>query len=483
MTRSKAILALGYSHSLLHHHRIEAAVADGWAALDADNLGQAATLVTHALELSSKGSAGAWALLSAIYLRLEQQDNALHAARLAAERDADNCQVALVLGRSLITCCRYVEADAVLRRGLYVASQRPTAASIHGGLHHALALNLMAESDCCSDAAYLDAETHYVRAMAIYPARDGRFNHAVSRLLRGLYDRTSWEYYEERFFVYSDSPIINRTDYWDMSPLDGRTLLLDCDGGMGDVLQFGRYAHLAKAAGGRVIAVMSERLRRLVPLLSSCGAIDEVILTSGRDARKLPPFDFGIPVMSFPLIAGTTLDNIPDARWLPGPSEAKREAARAKIRHGGLKVGLSWHSSSDDRRNIQLAIFHALATVPGVRLFGLQRGDAAKQIEEVSFPVMNLENAGTDILDTVANMMEMDVVVSVDSMTCHLAGMFGVRTFTLLPARPDWRWILGRDDSPWYPGTMRLFRQMVPGDWAGPVAAVVEAVRAMAAER
>jgi hypothetical protein len=301
------------------------------------------------------------------------------------------------------------------------------------------------------------------------------------KLQKGEYTKDAWSGWDDRFnFIDGSMRVVNRASYWDgRSSLAGKTMFLDLDGGLGDILQFGRCAPIAKAAGARLVAILDRYSHRLIPLLTLCSAIDEIIPVEVRCRDSVPPHDIALTASSFPLVLATTTANIPPAHWLLEPPQERLDRARTKIGQGGFKIGLSW-AASQERRNLPLRSFAELATIPGVRLFGLQRGAEARELEGIDFEVTNLEGEDTDIVDTAAAMCELDLVITADTMTCHLAGSLGRPCWTLLPSPCDWRWIRQGSTTPWYP-SMRLARQLVKGDWSDPLAEVVAAVRAMVA--
>jgi hypothetical protein len=184
----------------------------------------------------------------------------------------------------------------------------------------------------------------------------------------------------------------------------------------------------------------------------------------------LPAFDSVIPLLSLP--ARTSVAPVAPPYLL---AEADRVTAwRARIGGDGVRVGINWQGNSgrfEDRgRSMQLAAFAPLATVPGVRLISLQKGEGEAQLADCGFPVevlAGLDDGSDAFLDTAAVMMSLDLVVTSDTSIAHLAGALGRPVWVALRLVPDWRFMLGRDDSPWYP-SMRLFRQAVDGDW-GPV--------------
>ncbi len=258
---------------------------------------------------------------------------------------------------------------------------------------------------------------------------------------------------------------------WDGGPLEDRTTLLHGEQGYADILQFVRYAPLVAARGGRVMVLCPRPLARLV---ATADGVDEVAV-----AGKRPPgFDLHHPLMDLPTVFGTVLDTIPAAvPYLRAPGEAGPRAP-------GFHVGIAWRGNprheNDRNRSCPLERFLDLLEVPGVTLHSLQVGEAAGDIAALGAVALIADRGSGlgDFADTAAVVRDLDLVVSVDTALVHLAGALGRPVWTLLPHAPDWRWMLVRDDSPWYP-TMRLFRQPSPGDWEGAFAAVVTALHEM----
>ena len=332
-------------------------------------------------------------------------------------------------------------------------------------------------------AADLDPSNHTLAVLA----KQRRFWSAWHKLSLGEWTPEAWEGWEERFQIPAITrdgktlltQIVDRSEYWDgKSSLLGKTFFLDLEGGLGDIVQYGRCVPIIKAAGARVVVMLDSYSQRITPLLRLCSSIDEIIPVYARCRQNVPPHDVALLASAFTLVLGTTFDDVPDAQWFSDPPLEYIERARAKIGKDALKVGLSWASSDDRRRDVSLSAFAELAMIPGVRLFGLQRGRAAKELEGINFEVTNLEDDDGDCIDTAAAMCALDLIVSVDSFTAHLAGALGLPCWTLLPTPCDWRWIRHGATTPWYP-TMRLFRQSIKGDWSRPVAEVVAAVREM----
>jgi Tfp pilus assembly protein PilF len=251
---------------------------------------------------------------------------------------------------------------------------------------------------------------------------------------------------------------------WDRSPLDGRTILICAEQGLGDTLQFIRYATLAARRGGRVLVACTPLLARI---LATCPGVDAVVC----EGSTPPEFACYAPVMSLARILGTTLETIPAEVPYLFPEPSLQAVWREEL--GGipeLKIGVVWQGnplhSKDHERSFRLAYLEPISRVPGIRLFSLQKNHGLDQLDEVAsrFPVTDLGCRLADLVETAAVMRNLDLVISADSSPAHLAGALGVRVWLALPSVCDWRWMSDRDDSPWYP-TMRLFRQRRFGDW------------------
>jgi tetratricopeptide (TPR) repeat protein len=255
---------------------------------------------------------------------------------------------------------------------------------------------------------------------------------------------------------------------WDGSALDGRTILLYAEQGLGDTLQFVRYAALVKQMGATVVV---ECQTALLHLLKRTGGIDRLI----GQGSPLPPYDVQASLLSLPAILRTTSATVPVGVPYVMPDEALVEQWRQELNSmSGFRVGIAWQGNTahknDPFRSIPLRQFEPLARLEGVRLISLQKGEGSEQLKEVAgrFPVVDwsdrLDEASGPFMDTAALMKNLDLVVTSDTSTAHLGGALGVLVWVILPFAPDWRWQLDREDSPWYP-TMRLFRPRGPKQW------------------
>jgi tetratricopeptide (TPR) repeat protein len=268
---------------------------------------------------------------------------------------------------------------------------------------------------------------------------------------------------------------------WDGGDPAGQTLLLVAEQGLGDTLQFIRYARLLRQRGARVVVACQPELVRLLGLVPE---IDQVAALGD----PWPTADCWAALLSVPALVGTTLETVPAD--IPYLTAAPQEVAAWTVRLAGcegLKVGLVWAGNSypqlpkgqamDRRRSLALVQFAPLATVPGVTLISLQKGPAAVEAQslppEFPWPLFDPMADVADFADTAALVAAMDLVIGVDTAVIHLAGALAKPVWVLSRFDACWRWLADRNTSPWYP-TLRLFRQAAPGDW-GPV---VEEVRA-----
>lgn len=248
---------------------------------------------------------------------------------------------------------------------------------------------------------------------------------------------------------------------WDGSSLDGKRVLIRCYHGLGDTLQFIRYAPLARARAAEVIVWAPAAL---LPILATMNGIDR--LEPLHDGAFDGDYDVDVEVMELPHLFRTTLQTIPaEVPYLHADP-------LTLVDDGRMRVGIVWRAGEwDERRSIPYSLIAQLAAVRNVRIYVLQRDVAPNEQDRrvIRLPEVN------DILGTARLMRALDLVVTVDSMTAHLAGALGVPVWTLLPKQCDWRWMSDRHDSPWYP-TMRLFRQPREGDWPAVIAQVLAAL-------
>jgi Tfp pilus assembly protein PilF len=323
----------------------------------------------------------------------------------------------------------------------------------------------------------------YEEALRLDPQHPGaHWNLALSLLSIGEFER-GWREYEWRFkddqMPSPQSPVPGPQPLagprWDGAPLFGQSILLECEQGLGDTLQFVRYATLVAARGARVL--LQCQSASLKPLLGRVAGVAGVFARG----EALPPFQCHAPLLSLPRIFGTTLERLPAAVPYLSPDPARVAAWRLRIPAGpALKVGLVWRGGPLPRnRACPFAEFAALAKLPGITFFSLQLGETPVP---GLLPAIDLSGSIGDFGDSAALIANLDLVISVDTATAHLAGGMGVPVWTMLPHACDWRWLAGKSDSPWYP-SMRIFRQQSPGDWKGVVSRIRHALSGLADQR
>jgi tetratricopeptide (TPR) repeat protein len=278
-----------------------------------------------------------------------------------------------------------------------------------------------------------------------------------------------WREYEWRFRwkEFPTPPLPGSQTPWDGTPLHGHTLLIRAaEQGLGDTLQFMRYASLLQESGGQVIV---EAQPALLPLLRTCSGV-AVAFPPGEEC---PPYDVYAYLMSIPGLMRTTLATIPaHVPYLSADPELIGRWRDELHSYSGFKIGICWQGNpkhqQDRLRSVPLARFIALAKVPGVQLFSLQVGAGQEQLAKLKddFNVVDLGQKfdANSFADAAAVVRNMDLIITADTAIAHLAGALGAPVWVLLLACPDWRWLLQREDSPWYP-TMRLFRQRQFGRW------------------
>lgn len=314
----------------------------------------------------------------------------------------------------------------------------------------------------------------YRRALAIDPTAAGvHWNLSLALLAAGRLAEGFLEY--EWRWQYEGFPSKRRNfkqPMWDGRPCPGRTLLIHTEQGIGDVLQFMRFLPMIaeRAGGARIVFECHKPLMRLFEGLTG---IDRMVERLGPE--PLPDFDLHLPQMSAVHVLGlATLDDLPRrVPCIPAPNDSAFPLPEAQSDR--LNVGLVWAGnpqfSGDRTRSTRLETVLPLLNVPGCRIFSLQKGEAEKQLADAPPELIRLNERIEDFRDTAVAMQRLDLIVTTCTSVAHLAGALGRPVWVMLSHAPDWRWLLGRADSPWYPSA-RLFRQSAPDDWTGLIARV-----------
>ena len=324
-------------------------------------------------------------------------------------------------------------------------------------------------------ARFDEAEAAVAAALKIEPNdATARFYRAIHRLLRGRFAE-GWGEYAWRWHVPGHPRAKMPKPEWDGSPLEGKTILLIAEQGFGDIFQFVRYAKLVKERGATVILMARAGLREI---LAGAGGVDRFVV----EGEKLPEFDVYAHLLALPNLLRTTLETIPaEIPYLAADPKRQSVWQTRLQRVSGFKVGVIWQGNPDFRndrkRSVPAARFAPLARIPGVSVVSLQKGPAAKEATAAGFVNLGQQFESGNWLDTAAILSLLDLVVSVDTGPVHLAGALGVPVWVALPISPDYRWMLDRDDSPWYP-SIRLFRQPKVGDWDAVFAKIADELAA-----
>jgi len=411
--------------------------------------------------------AEAWGNLGSALNAKGQHDEAIAAYRRAIALNSSNPVTHYNLGNALKDKGQLDEAIAAYRRATTLKPNYPdahfnigTTQGSKGKLDQAIAA--------------------YRRAIALEPDyAEAHWNLALALLARGEFQE-GWKEFEWRWEC-KDLPR-RRTfpqPQWDGSPLEGRTILLHSEQGLGDTIQFIRYAPLVAERGATVIVGTVPELHRL---LQGTAGVTRWL----SQGETIPPFDVHCPLMSVPAVFGTTLETIPrHVPYLQADADAiARWRTELAADSNRFKVGLAWAGNpthvNDRNRSISLAALAPLAQAQGgngISFYSLQKGEAGKEAK-VPLQGMQLIDRTEDLkdfADTAALIANLDLVICVDTAVAHLTGALGKPVWMLLPFTTDWRWLLKREDNPWYP-TMRLFRQPARGDWGSVIKRVGEAL-------
>ena len=322
-------------------------------------------------------------------------------------------------------------------------------------------------------AQFNEAISSYEQALQLTPDQEIIHRNLAYALLQQGQLEQAWTHFEWRWKDKSPSDPPLASPVWDGRPLDGRTIVLFTEQGLGDTMQFLRFAPLlhelrgreAKPSGHVVLACQPA----LVPLAKTCDGIDEVVPKDG----PVPQCDCHAPLMSLPAVLGMTLETLPAQVPYLFACRQRQQQWQDELRQiDGFKVGITWQGNPvyrrDRQRSVPLDRFAPLAELSGVQLISLQKGFGSEQLREINFPVVDLgprldESSGA-FEDTAAVMTHLDLIISSDTATVHLGGALGLPVWVALSHVPDWRFLLDRTDSPWYP-TLKLFRQRRRGDW------------------
>jgi Tfp pilus assembly protein PilF/ADP-heptose:LPS heptosyltransferase len=422
----------------------------GFAQYQLGRAAEAVPLIARAISLAPN-VASYLSNLGVVYQSLKQIDDAISCYKRALKLDPAIPEIHNNLASAYLSKGLFDQAFSSLRKALEL---RP-------GFTDALR-NLA--------NAYRDTGEHK-QAMAVYRLllrqhpqnHEARFSFSWLLLLLGQFEE-GLQLWEARWSLprLGSRPHVRGRLRWDGASPVGKTIYVYCEQGAGDAIQFCRYLPMLAQRGATIIF---GTLPPLIELMSGFPGVAEIL---PQDATP-PAFDLHCPITSLPLLMNTTLETIPQNVPYIFADRQRCEKWRQKIPPDNRKrVGLVWagnpEHANDHNRSIALKHFAPLARVPNVQFFSLQIGEPSGQQRPFGLEMLDYTSELKSFADTAALIEQLDLVISVDTSVAHLAGAMGKPVWVLLPTPPDWRWMLDRTDSPWYP-TMRLFRQARWGQW------------------
>jgi Flp pilus assembly protein TadD len=477
----------------------------------AGKLKQAGDILSRATR-SDPQFADAWANLAKVYEQTDNPDAAIMALRRAIELRGDvgayHRRLGVCLGRkgdlpaAIEQFQRALELDpqseetfgdlilAFRKAGQFDRIIESARARLKGDPDNVKILAMLADGMWQSGQFSQTGELWH-RLVELEPQSPDRHG-ALAMCLLTLGDLSGgWREYEWRWQCESFSKNVRRSPQreWGCArgpgrpDVSGRSILLYAEQGIGDTIQFVRYAWVLADRGARVLVECPWSLKSL---LGTCPGV-RLVYSKGE---KLPEYDWHIPMLSAAAALETTVATIPgEVPYLHAdPSRCKSWRGRVESASAGkLRVGLVWAGSpgyaNDARRSIAPALLAPLADIGGVALFNLQKGkDTDARKPPGALRLIDFTTSLSDFAETAALIERLDLVISVDTAVAHLAGAMAKPVWTLLPFVADWRWMLERTDTPWYP-TMRLFRQRAPDDWASVIEDVAQALAERVAAR
>ncbi|MFC1845730.1 tetratricopeptide repeat protein [Candidatus Dependentiae bacterium] len=478
------------------------------------NIEKAITYFRNALELDPQHALANFGIAEALFKQKKYEEALVH-IKHAATQLPDNTEIMLLFGKTLRSLDFFEEA---IEQFTNILHQEPT--NILPLFEIANTYNFQGETEkallCYEKTLELRPDIRQVRYNYAHTLKKmGRVEEAIKLYEEIIEDhpdyatvhfslalaylslgdfKLGWPEYEWRWKAYKESPKKFPQPLWDGSNPSGKKVLLYSEQGLGDTFQFIRYAKLLKDLGATVIF---QSQKPAADLLKQCDYIDQIIIRG----KSLPAFDLQAPLMSLPMIFNTTPETVPhDIPYLHADPELvdywSSKLAQDDAQHGRtnpFRIGICWQGNATYRsqalrhsvsaKSISLATFAPIANIPGVVLYSLQKVNGQDQIEKVDFELHTfgpeLDTQHGRFMDTAAIMKNLDLVLTIDTSISHVAGALGVPTWLMLPNPADWRWIIGRDDTPWYPTNMRLFKQPSPGDWDTVICNVIDELQKM----
>lgn len=504
LTRYEAALDLRPDYAEAWSNR-----ADATLALDRTKREEAAGYYRKAVDANPRW-ADAWLKLGTTCHALDQLEGAETALRTALRINPKNVRCLNAIAATLEKRGKLTSAASHLRHALSIAPDDVAALKALGHItlklgnaveaKHVLARarelvpadpdTLYSYANCLLRMEQLQpAMDLYLRVRELQPKQArGTFAPAAVLLMDGQYEK-GWAAYESRYDMTAFKPNVPnvRERLWDGSPLNGRRLLVHVEQGFGDTIQFCRYLPMLQeklGRGGKVIFLCEPELYRLMQTLPG---VDELYHIRQKDVQIV--YDVQVPLLSLPHRFGTTVETVP--KNVPYLGVPQADAQRVSVPSSGnalVKAGFVWTGrpthSDNLYRSIPLAQFAELFDIEGVDFHSLQVGSGVSDLKAYAELGNVFDHSARlkDFADTAALLSQLDVLITVDTAVCHLAGALGKDVWTMVPFGGEWRWLRNREDTPWYP-TMRLVRQRVLGDWGLVVDRVREGLEGAVAKR
>lgn len=418
------------------------------------NLEEAAQLYSDLLSVAPD-HAGAWINLGVLNRRAGRYQTAVTCLKRGVRLKPEDGAAWSNLGNALRAVNRLEDSLTAHEQALELS---PDQASVH--YNASLALR---------DTGDLDGALQAMRRAELlgYSGSDLAWDRALTVLVSGDLEE-GFKDYESRWAQFDSSARHQNLPLWDGTSLGEKTLLVWAEQGLGDTLHFSRYlangAPGVQSEQGRILFEVQPALTRLFNTSPLFEGIEVVSRTTTP-----PQADLQVPLLSLPRLLGTTLETLPNScPYITAPAQPSPISRQADTER--MKVGLCWAGKpshrNDRNRSMALSRFQPLLDLPGIDFFSLQKGAAAEEISDLALGplVRDLGRGFRELDDAAAAIRDLDLVITVDTAIAHLAGAMNKPVWVLVPYAPDWRWMLQRNDSPWYP-SMTLFRQSSPGDW------------------
>jgi tetratricopeptide (TPR) repeat protein len=440
-----------------HHHLGNAFLARGH--LDAAVLAyeKALTLNPQSVETLSN--------LGVIYAELHQLDRAVAYHRQAININPHYADGYINLGLALSQQNAFAEAEEAYQQALKLNPQQQSVIQCNRGLNYQAQGEWQNAQDCFTQSLNVDSNN-----------AKARFNLATLALLQGDLAQ-GWAEYEARFNLNNPNhPVLKTTQpNWQGEDLQGKTLLVYCEQGLGDTLQFIRYLPLLKQRGARLLLQTQPALISFLATQTQLGI--EQCFAMGQ---TLPAYDYYVPLMSLPQRFQTQVDNIPAANGylqVPVQHSLALPAANASLRVGLVWAGNPQHKNNH-RRSISLKSLIPLLDNPFVQFYSLQYGSPQTEIQQAGMQnkIIDLSPQLKSWIETAQLINQLDLIITVDTAIAHLSGALNKPTWLLLPFIPDFRWLLDRTDTPWY-NVLRLFRQTQRDDWESVIHTIKQALQ------